>query len=164
MLLYTDWSCHGNPWKGWCGFILVAQDGTITTGWWSRSHTTNNQMELCWVILWLQAAIRMWDSDVQVVTDSKYILTWVREFADRKSRWMKTKSKTPVKNSKMWLLLMEKITPQLQIEWWRTKWHANNKYNNLCDKLANEFTASQSQPLPESLFDQPAQNSFPTLF
>lgn len=153
MLLYTDWSCHWNPWKGGCAFILVWENLDIITWWWSRNHTTNNQMELCGVILGLEKAIKLWHKKISVVTDSKYILTWVREYADWKSRGMKTKSKTPVKNSRMRIILMEKITTQLQIEWLWTKWHANNKYNNMCDKLANTFTADQTQPLQELLFD-----------
>lgn len=74
--------------------------------------------------------------NINIYTDSKYVYDGINSYITNwKKNWRKTTTKQPVKNQELWM----------QIDFWNqnfspkriwVKWHADNKYNNLADKLA----------------------------
>jgi ribonuclease HI len=54
----------------------------------------------------------------------------------QKNGW-KTAGKKDVKNKELWVQIYE-FTRVHDIEWIKVKGHSDNKYNNLCDKMAVE--------------------------
>ena len=72
VMLFVDGSCRGNPGPGGYCAILQANDrGKALVG--GDDQTTNNRMELTAVLVGLQALKR--PCTVQVVTDSRYVVT-----------------------------------------------------------------------------------------
>ena len=77
--------------------------------------------------------------DVHIYTDSAYLCNafnngWI--IAWERNGWINAKKK-PVENKDLWLLLTNK-TKEHRISWFKVKGHADNAYNNLCDKLATD--------------------------
>lgn len=133
IVLYTDGACSGNPGMGGWGAILMYNGKEkVLSG--SEIETTNNRMELTAVIKGLQALKEA--CMVDVYSDSAYVVNaflqnWV-------GNWQKNGFKTSkgkVQNLDLWqtlLALCEKHT----VLWHKVKGHADNEYNNRCDKLA----------------------------
>jgi ribonuclease HI len=100
----------------------------------SEKNTTNNQMELMAPIKAIQKFKKK--SDIIIVTDSTYvkdgITTWIKRW--EKNGW-KTASKKPVKNKDLWKKL-KNLSSKHSIKWVWVKGHAQDKYNNLVDELA----------------------------
>ena len=100
-----------------------------------QKETTNNRMELMAVIKGLRALKS--PCDVTIYTDSAYVHNafkngWI--IAWQRNGW-KTKSKDDVKNQDLWKMLLNEMKPH-QVKWVKVKGHADNPYNNRCDKLA----------------------------
>ena len=72
--IYTDGSSIGNPGPGGYGIIMISDNGAykkeLSKGF---KLTTNNRMELLAVIVALES-IKIKKSNVEVFTDSKYVL------------------------------------------------------------------------------------------
>ena len=132
--IYTDGACSGNPGPGgWAAIILMNNEvKDMLSG--SEKNTTNNQMELIAPIKAIQKFKKK--SDIIIVTDSTYvkdgITTWIKRW--EKNEW-KTVSKKPVKNKDLWKKL-KNLSSRHSIKWVWVKGHAQNKYNNLVDELA----------------------------
>ena len=132
--IYTDGACSGNPGPGgWAAIILVNDEvKDMFSG--SEKNTTNNQMELMAPIKAIQKFKKK--SDIVIVTDSTYvkdgITTWIKRW--EKNEW-KTVSKKPVKNKDLWKKL-KNLSSKHSIKWVWVKGHAQDKYNNLVDELA----------------------------
>ena len=132
--IYTDGACSGNPGPGGWGAILIygTHKRELSGG---EPDTTNNRMELTAVIQALSllkepCAVDLW-------SDSKYVIDglekgWARGW--KKRGWVKS-DKKPALNPDLWdrLLELEEIHT-LRCHW--VKGHAENEYNNRCDKLA----------------------------
>ena len=132
--IYTDGACSGNPGPGGWGAVLLYK-GVKKELSGGEENTTNNRMELTAAIKALSALKE--PCDVTLHTDSKYISDafnngWI--YAWEKKGWKKTDGKQ-VLNPELWqelYALMKKH--EVTLEW--VKGHAENEYNNLCDKLA----------------------------
>lgn len=132
--IYTDGACSGNPGPGGWGAILRygPHEKELSGG---ESQTTNNRMELTGVIRALEALRER--CIVELYTDSRYVcdaLTkgWV--YGWRANGWKKP-DKKPALNVDLWerlLALMEQH--EVRVHWVRG--HAENEFNNRCDKLA----------------------------
>ncbi len=132
--LYTDGACSGNPGPGGWGAILKygAHEKELSGG---AAETTNNRMELTAVIEGLSMLKE--SCEVDLYSDSKYVIDalskgWV--YSWQKNGWKKA-DKKPALNVDLWeklLSLLERHT--LHYHW--VKGHAENEYNNRCDKLA----------------------------
>ncbi len=132
--LYTDGACSGNPGPGGWGAILKygAHEKEISGG---AAETTNNRMELTAVIEGL--SILKESCEVDLYSDSKYVIDalskgWVWSW--QKNGWKKA-DKKPALNIDLW----EKLLPLLArhtLHYIWVKGHAENEYNNRCDKLA----------------------------
>ena len=131
--IYTDGSCLTNPGNGgWAAIINDEKEIRKISG--SEKNTTNNKMELLAPIRAIQRFKKK--SEILIYTDSTYvkdgITTWIKKW--EKNGW-KTASKKPVKNIELWKKL-KNLSSKHSIKWIWVKGHAQNKYNNLVDEIA----------------------------
>lgn len=132
--IYTDGACSGNPGVGgWCAILIYNGISKIISGY-SKS-TTNNRMELFAIIQGL-AALKT-SCRVKLYSDSAYAINalnggWLDSW--RANGW-RTADKKDVKNVDLWKDLMLKIKGH-EVEFIKVKGHADNEYNNMCDKYA----------------------------
>lgn len=133
VLIYTDGACSGNPGPGGWGAILKYGEieKEISGG---EELTTNNRMELTAAIKALSALKE--PCIVDLYSDSKYLIDsfdkgWVYSW---QKMGFKKKGKD-VPNTDLWLSLLQLFKiHQVNLIW--VKGHAENEYNNRCDKLA----------------------------
>ena len=136
IIIYTDWSCLGNPGSGgWACFLKFWNNEKILS--WNNPSTTNNQMELTALIEALKQ-IKTDKYPIEIWTDSKYVLDgitkWIKNW--KKNGW-KTANKKEVKNKLLWQTLDELMNKyNVEIRW--VKAHADDKFNNLVDKIARQ--------------------------
>ena len=132
--IYTDGACSGNPGPGGYGAVLIynGNEKEISGG---EKSTTNNKMEMMGVIKALEMLKEK--CDVEVYSDSAYVVNsinnkWV--YSWRKNNWIKS-DKSKAKNIDLWERLLELIDYH-NVKFVKVKGHADNEYNNRCDKLA----------------------------
>ena len=132
--IYTDGACSGNPGPGGWAVIILVNNEIKEMFFGSEKNTTNNQMELLAPIKAIQKFKKK--SEISVFTDSTYvrdgITIWIKQW--EKNGW-KTASKKPVKNKELWKKL-KNLSSKHSIKWIWVKGHAQDKYNNLVDELA----------------------------
>ena len=134
--IYTDGACSGNPGPGGWGAVLMYNEHKKEIGG-AEPQTTNNRMELMAVIKALESLKN--ECEVDLYSDSAYVINafnngWIYNW--QKNGW-KTKDKEPVKNQELWEMLYE-YTQKHKVKWIKVKGHADNEYNNRCDKIARE--------------------------
>lgn len=134
--LYTDGACSCNPGVGGWGAVLMynGREKRISG---AEGNTTNNRMEIAAVIEGLKCLKE--PCEVDVYSDSAYTVNafemgWI--YAWEKLGWKKTGNK-PLLNADLWqeLLALSKIH---KLNFIKVKGHADNEYNNICDKLATD--------------------------
>ena len=137
--IYTDGSSKGNPGNGGYGAVIIYTNDkgetiekTISGGY---TNTTNNRMEIMAVIKALQ--VLTIPCKVQVYSDSQYLVNtfakkWINNW--KRNGW-KTASGTDVKNKDLWITMLA-LTKYHKVKFEWVKGHSDNKYNELCDKLA----------------------------
>lgn len=134
--IYTDGACSGNPGIGGWGTILIYNGHErILSGY--NKDTTNNRMELFAVIQGLSALKE--PCEVEVYSDSAYVCNafiegWTKRW--EKNNW-KTSNKSDVKNDDLWKMLLMLMSAH-KVKYIKVKGHADNEYNNRCDKLATD--------------------------
>ncbi len=132
--LYSDWWAVPNPWR-WGYWVILSYKWIKKEFSKGYKKSTNNRMELTWVIVWLSKLKQK--SRVQVYTDSQYTINWIKKWWAEKWRsnnWYRTKNKKAL-NSDLWeklLLLLDKH--DVSFNW--VKWHNGHKENERCDELA----------------------------
>lgn len=132
--IYTDGACSGNPGPGGWAAILV-YGGTEKELSGGERETTNNRMELLAVISALKALKE--PCRVKIYSDSQYVCDginkgWARSW--KAKGWMRN-NKEAAKNPDLWESLLSIIdVHETKFIWVRG--HADNDYNNRCDKLA----------------------------
>ena len=130
--IYTDGACSGNPGPGGWGAILIYNgiEKEISGG---EADTTNNRMELTAVIRAL--ALLKEPCAVTVTTDSQYISRAINEGWLKKWKASGFTKKGGLKNAELWRELDGLLqTHDVRFVW--VKGHADNEYNNRCDKMA----------------------------
>lgn len=138
--LYTDGACSGNPGAGGWGGILMYGEHTLEYSG-GEKQTTNNRMELVAVIEGLSRL--KFPCAVDVYSDSAYVVNAFEEhWLDgwKKNGWKKA-DKKPVLNAELWERLYE-LTRVHEVTFHKVKGHADNEYNNRCDKLARDAIKS----------------------
>lgn len=134
--IYTDGACSGNPGiGGWAAILIYNGREKELVGY--NKDTTNNRMELFAIIQGLSALKE--PCNVDVYSDSAYVCNafcegWINQWQANKWR---TSSKSAVKNEDLWKLLLLQMSKHKVIIH-KVKGHANNEYNNRCDKLATD--------------------------
>ncbi|MBE5738424.1 MAG: ribonuclease HI [Clostridiales bacterium] len=132
--LYTDGACSGNPGKGGYGGILIYQGHEKEYSGYSP-ETTNNRMEITAVIEGLKLLKE--DVELDIYSDSAYVVNafeqgWIESWQN--NGW-RTAGKKPVQNIELWQELLTLLSSH-KVTWNKVKGHADNVYNNRCDKLA----------------------------
>ena len=132
--IYTDGACSGNPGPGGWGAILRynGREKELSGG---EAETTNNRMELTGVISALSALKE--PCTVELYSDSKYVIEalekgWAKSW--REKGWRRADRK-PALNPDLWETLLE-LTEKHEMRYHWVKGHADNEFNNRCDKLA----------------------------
>ena len=130
--IYTDGACSGNPGPGGWGAILLYNgiEKEISGG---EADTTNNRMELTAVIRAL--SLLKEPCAVTVTTDSQYISRAVNEGWLKKWKAAGFTKKGGLKNAELWREL-DKLLQKHNVKFVWVKGHADNEYNNRCDRLA----------------------------
>ncbi len=134
VILYTDGACSVNPGVGGWGVVL-SFNGFEKQFSGAEADTTNNRMELKAVIEGLKRLKE--PCEVEVYSDSAYVVNafqnnWI--YGWEKSGYKKSDNK-PVLNDDLWRELLQ-LTREHSVKFIKVKGHADNEYNNLCDKLA----------------------------
>ena len=134
--IYTDGACSGNPGPGGWGCVLMYnQHKKESSG--GAGDTTNNRMEITAAL----EALKLLKEPCQVdlYTDSAYLCNalekkWLETWS--RNGW-KTASKSNVENQDLWKELLIQLQRH-DVKFHKVKGHADNEYNNRCDKLARE--------------------------
>lgn len=132
--IYTDGACSGNPGKGgWGAVLLFGGKEKELSGF--DPQTTNNRMELTAAIEGLKAL--KFPCEVELYSDSAYLVNafksdWITGW---KLNGWRTSNKKEVLNRDLWEQL-DDLSRVHKIVWIKVKGHADNEYNNRCDKLA----------------------------
>lgn len=136
--IYTDGACSGNPGNGgYCAILIYNGVEKVISG--SELNTTNNRMELKGAIEGLKALKE--PCEVDLYSDSQYLTDafnqgWLTSW--QLNGW-RNASKKEVKNVELWQELIE-LTKKHKVNFIKVKGHADNEYNNRCDKIAvNEY-------------------------
>ena len=128
--IYIDGAASGNPGPGGYGVVLISGKHRLekSAGF---KLTTNNRMELMAVIEGLES-LKIPGSKVVIYTDSKYVADSVEKgyVFQWESKGFKKK-----KNPDLWMRFL-KIYRKHNVRFVWVKGHANNKENEICDKLA----------------------------
>ena len=134
--IYTDGACSGNPGPGGWGAILCynGREKELSGG---EKNTTNNRMELTAVISALEALKE--PCEVELYSDSKYVIDalskgWAKAW--QKKNWIKS-DKKPALNPDLWEKLLS-LTDIHTVHYHWVKGHAENEFNNRCDRMAVE--------------------------
>lgn len=134
--IFTDGACSGNPGVGGWGAVLM-YNGMEKRISGAEEQTTNNRMELFAVISALECLKE--PCEVTLYSDSAYTVNsfvngWIYDW--EKSNWKKA-DKKDVLNSDLWKRLLA-LTRLHKVTFVKVKGHADNEYNNVCDKLATD--------------------------
>ena len=132
--IYTDGACSGNPGPGGWGAVLI-YNGNEKELSGAERETTNNRMELFAAISALRALKE--PCEVELYSDSAYLCNAINEqwLFDWKQKNWRNASKKDVKNVDLWEELIT-LMGLHRITFIKVKGHADNVYNNRCDKLA----------------------------
>lgn len=141
--LYTDGACSGNPGVGGYGAVLMYGNHEKRISG-AEKDTTNNRMELFAVISGLRCLKE--PCEVTIYSDSAYTVNgfvkgWVYEW--EKNGWRKADGKA-VLNDDLWKDLLS-LTRIHKVSFLKVKGHADNEFNNICDKLATDAVKNFSQ-------------------
>lgn len=132
--LYSDWWSVPNPGKWWY-WIILCYKWVKKEFYQGFKMTTNNRMELSWVIVWLSKLKTK--SKVQVFTDSKYTINWIEKWWALKWKsngWYRTKTEKAI-NFDLWEKLLDLVSKhEVRFNW--VKWHNWHEENERCDELA----------------------------
>lgn len=123
--VYTDGSCKPNPGIGGFAAVVIREGEVVMDIAGSDKDTTNNRMELQAVIL----AVRVLPKGcyASIISDSKYVINTINKGWQRNA------------NKDLWDILdkeMKEGNQSLIFLW--VKGHADNKYNNRVDELAQK--------------------------
>jgi len=132
--IHTDGACRGNPGPGgWGALLEQGRHEKELLGY--EPSTTNNRMELMAVIRALEALKR--PCDVEIVTDSQYVMKGVTEWMDNwKRRGWRTADRKPVRNVELWQRL-DAALQRHSVRWSWVRGHTGHEGNERADALAN---------------------------
>jgi ribonuclease HI len=142
--IYTDGACSGNPGKGGWGTILLYRGKEkVLSGY--AEETTNNRMELTAAIEGLKALKE--PCRVKLYSDSAYLVDALQKgwlWSWKRNGWTRGKEKDELKNSDLWQEI-DRLIQVHKVEWIKVKGHADNEFNNRCDKLATGEIAKRQK-------------------
>lgn len=137
--IYTDGSYSPLRNTGGCGLVFIRNGIKILE--WSKTivNTTNNRCELYAVIKALQPIVKPIDS-ITIYSDSQYVIGTIN------NNWKRKKNQDLWESFDRMLKRAKKYCTNIKFKW--VKGHSDNKFNNICDRIAVE--ASQMLVSDES--------------
>ena len=150
--LYSDWWAVPNPWRAGYGIILCHKNIKKE---FSQGYTlsTNNRMEMLWVISWLSKLKQK--SQVDIYTDSQYTINGIEKWWAQKwksNMWMRTKTEKAT-NYDLWETLLELTSKHIVTFHW-VKWHNGHIENERCDELATHALNSNDMIVDEGFIQK----------
>jgi len=136
-VVFTDGACSGNPGPG--GWAWAVAPGGAPCGSGGEESTTNQRMELTAA---LEALRALGNSDIEIVSDSTYVVNcfrdgWWRNW--RRNGWRNSQRK-PVANVDLWEPLIDLVeSGSVSFTW--VKGHSGDPMNDLVDRLAVEASS-----------------------
>lgn len=155
--LYTDGACRGNgqvadaP-SGIGVVLLIPEKQPIyLKEKLNFNPNTNNKAEIFAVIRGLELLFEYYSpfdknefvkDKLTIYSDSAYMINGITNWINgwRTNNWTNSK-KEPVKNKELWEYLDKRVhffEQDFDIEFVKVKGHSGNKWNEKCDRLANE--------------------------
>jgi len=136
-IVYTDGACIGNPGPG--GWAWAVPGGAYASG--ADPATTNQRMEIRAAL----EAVRANDGDVEVVSDSTYVVNCFRDrwWEGWLARGWLNKARKPVANRDLWEPLIDEVRRRGNIRFRWVKGHGDDPMNDVVDRLAVEAAAMQ---------------------
>lgn len=153
--LYTDGGCRENgqsfdaPGGIGCVLLIPDQMPIYLRERLKFQPNTNNKAEIYAVIRGLDMLYKNYQfqtdfikDELIIYSDSAYMINGITNWINgwRANGWI-TSTRTPVKNKELWQTLDNMITDLKQnfdIKFIKVKGHSGNKWNEECDRLANE--------------------------
>ena len=155
--LYVDGACRGNGQiinaPSGIGVVLLIPDKQpiYLKEKLNFNPNTNNKAEIFAVIRGLELLFKYYSpfdksefvkDKLTIYSDSAYIVNGITNWINgwRDNNWMNSK-KEPVKNKELWEYLDKRVhffEQDFDIEFVKVKGHSGNKWNEKCDRLANE--------------------------
>jgi ribonuclease HI len=129
VIIYTDGAASGNPGPGGYGIVLISGKHRLEKSQ-GFKLTTNNRMELLAVIEGLESL--KFPCNVVVYTDSKYVADAVEK--GWVFKWEATGFRNK-KNPDLWMRFL-KVYRKHKVKFVWIKGHADNRENEICDRLA----------------------------
>lgn len=126
--IYTDGSCRANG-NGGIGVVWLKNDEKVYEYSKGYKNVTNNIMELTAIYIALHSIKKEIDS-LEIISDSEYALGCIFN-----EKWNPKKNKELIAKIKSQLVETQKLVKS-PIKCIHTYGHADDKWNNLCDKLA----------------------------
>lgn len=124
IFLFTDGWSRWNPWKSWGWWIAYNENKKVIFYWkkylWTK---TNNQAEYLALLYWIEKAIELDPSEINLFLDSELIV--------KQLNW-----EYKIKNKEL-KEIFEKIKMKLINKKWTAK-HVRRELNKDADRLANE--------------------------
>lgn len=123
-ICYTDGAYSGTRNQGGIGFIILKDGKEVARYSKMYKNTTNQRMEQMAAIVALESIAT--PSEVTIISDSQYVVSTYTKNWKRKA------------NLDLWKRFDKAITFHTKVEFEWTKGHADDRYNKICDKLAQE--------------------------
>ena len=135
--VYCDGGCSGNPGPGAWAFVIPGENSSYTKGSGVRAMTTNNVMELASAYSGIMQAKAMGATEIELVSDSQYLLKGLTEWAPKwaMSNWRKSDG-VAVLNRKAWEVLLA-ITKNMTIKTRYVRGHSGHPIQELCHSLCD---------------------------
>lgn len=137
MIFYTDGSAHPNPGPGGFGVVIVDPKGEIIETYAKHCDNTTNNAEEMKAILYAACRAAQTGEPALIYSDSAYAINtfsnWM--YSWQRNGWVKSDGKVP-ENLDLVKAFYDLKENGIDINFVKVKGHANNKYNELADKLA----------------------------
>ena len=143
--IYTDGSYDNRSKVGSWSIVIVDHEGLkLKSG--IMEDTTNNQMELMAVLKSLEYAVQKCIRDIEIITDSMYVLNGVRANLDTwvHNEWLGCRNE-PIKYRSEWegikIMLDSMKANKFSVKFSKVKSHSGNSLNELADSEAKKAIA-----------------------
>ena len=127
-VIYTDGSCRANG-NGGIGVVWLKNEEKVYEYSKGFRNTTNNKMELKAIFVAIASIKKPIDS-LEIITDSEYCIGVLTN-----PNWKPKKNIELIEFIKKIIKTKQQLVKE-PIKWTHVKGHSDNKWNNLCDKLA----------------------------
>lgn len=122
--VYTDGAYSSARNQGGIGFVILKDDKEVARYAKMYKNTTSQRMEQMAAIVALESIVT--PSEVTIVSDSQYVVCTYTKNWKRKA------------NLDLWKRFDAAIKFHAKVDFSWTKGHADDEYNKICDKLAQE--------------------------